>query len=67
MPYSSSEDHNKANSQKELTFSITSWFKGNIVIITMYKFTNVTRGKQQLQTQHNESVLHHKVCPPSQM
>jgi hypothetical protein len=53
--------------KNSLTFFITIWFKGNIVIVTMYKFTNVTGGKQQPQTQHDENVLHHKVCPPSQM
>ncbi len=33
--------------KKSLTFSIVSWFKGNIVIVTLYKFNNVIGRKQQ--------------------
>jgi hypothetical protein len=44
--------------RKNLIFSITSWFKGGVAIITMDKFTIVTKGKQQPQTQHNGNLCH---------
>ncbi len=41
-----------------LAFFVIGWLKKGVAIIIMDKFTNVTRGKQQPQTQHNGNLYH---------